>query len=77
MSALLEEMIELWGGQFQELNNLERLWMIQNISKNMCEADNSEAGICQTVDDSLDRIDELNTRDKLNLILALINQVIN
>ncbi|MBD2773329.1 hypothetical protein [Iningainema tapete] len=77
MSQLIEEMSEMWGQQFQELNHLERLWMIQQIANNLCESSDGDDVVCYQVEDALLRINELNTRDKLNLIQALINQVIN
>ncbi|NEQ27818.1 MAG: hypothetical protein F6K28_54240 [Microcoleus sp. SIO2G3] len=71
--GLLAEMVVAWGAQFQELNNAERLWMITKLAEDVCAE--VEEDIDESVEQAMERMDELSVGNKLGLILALINQV--
>ena len=71
--GLLAEMQQAWGAQFQELNNAERLWMIVQLAEDVCAE--VEEDIHESVEQAMERMDELSVGDRLGLILALINQV--
>lgn len=78
-STLIDDMQEDWGGQFQKLNNSERLWMIFTLSGQLC-ADDSEhynpneiSKLCELAMERAEN--ELSLHDKLGLIEALVNQI--
>lgn len=71
--GLLAEMQEAWGAQFQELNNTERLWMIVKLAEEVFAKEDDD--IRGSVEEAMERLDELSPSDKLGLIEALVNQV--
>ncbi|UKP01455.1 hypothetical protein [Nostoc sp. UHCC 0870] len=71
--GLLADMQEEWGATFESLNNCERLWMIVKLAEDLC-AEN-ENDIRSSVEDAMERMDELPSGDKVGLIEALVNQV--
>jgi len=71
--GLVAEMQDVWGAQFQELNNCERLWMIVKLAEDLCAE--QENDIRASVSESMERMDELQPGDKVGLIEALVNQV--
>jgi hypothetical protein len=71
--GLLAEMQEVWGAQFQKLNHTERLWMIVKLAEDVCAEEDDD--IRESVEEAMERMDELSRGDKLGLIDALINQV--
>lgn len=71
--GLLAEMQDAWGAQFQELNNCERLWMIVKLAEELCATEENDIRV--SVEEAMERMDELQSGDKLGLIEALVNQV--
>jgi hypothetical protein len=77
--GLLAQMQEAWGAQLQELNNVDRLWMIYKLASELC-AEFEEAleieDLTLGVEEVLERSkEELQQSDRLGLIDALVNQV--
>jgi hypothetical protein len=77
--GLLAQMQEAWGAQLQELNNVDRLWMIYKLASELCAEFESALEIEDLtlgVEEALERSkEELQQSDRLGLIDALINQV--
>ncbi len=77
--GLLAQMQEAWGAQLQELNNVDRLWMIYKLASELC-AEFEEAleieDLTEGVEEAVERSkEELQQSDRLGLIDALVNQV--
>ncbi|MEA5574170.1 hypothetical protein [Calothrix sp. UHCC 0171] len=77
--GLLDEMQSAWGAQLQELNNIDRLWMIYKLAEELC-AEFEEAleieDLTEGVEEAVERSNsELQQSDRLGLIEALVNQV--
>lgn len=77
--GLLAQMQSVWGAQFQELNNVDRLWMIYKLAEELC-AEFEEAleieDLTEGVEEAVERsTSELQQGDRLGLIDALVNQV--
>jgi hypothetical protein len=76
--TLLDEMKESWGQSFEELNNAQRLWMLQSVGLNLFNAD-PESTLDSDHDDEIasviERLDELNKYEILSLLEALVNQI--
>jgi hypothetical protein len=77
--GLLAQMQEAWGAQLQELNNVDRLWMIYKLAEELCgefeealEIEDLTLGVEEAVERSTL---ELQQSDRLGLIDALVNQV--
>ncbi len=75
--GLLEEMQEAWGAQFQQLTNVERLWMIVKLAEDACAeiSETDDDDVDESVEQAMTRLDELSTSSKVGLILALVNQI--
>ena len=76
--SLLDEMKEIWGQTFEELNNSERLWLISSIVGTMT-ADVTAYYNPNEIDDCItiatERFNELSFKEQLDLASALINQI--
>jgi hypothetical protein len=75
--GLLEEMQEAWGAQFQQLTNVERLWMIVKLAEDACAeiSETDDDDVDESVEQAMTRLDELSTSSKVGLILAVVNQI--
>lgn len=72
--GLLDELQEAWGAQFQQLTNCERMWLIYRIACDLWMEQEDE--VREQVTSALSRINyELEVRDRIGLIDALINQI--
>lgn len=76
-SSLLKEMRESWGEFFQNLNNQQRLWMVEKLAENLCEEEGEpESEFDQEVENAANRFaDELSRDERLALMEALVGQV--
>lgn len=75
--TLIDELQELWGAQFQELNNSQRLWLLSCVTGTMT-ADVSEDYEPMDVGDltsATERFDELSFYEQVALAEALIHQI--
>lgn len=77
-SSLLDEMKQIWGETFEQLNNSERLWLLSSLTGTMT----AEASPCYDphkvdgcVTPATERFDELSFHQQLGLAEALINQI--
>lgn len=74
--GLLDELQELWGAQFQALNNCERIWLVYRISCDIWMELDQREDVRNAVEVALSRInDELTVGDRIGLIEALISQI--
>ena len=76
--SLLDEMKEIWGQTFEQLNNSERLWLLSSLTGTMiAEAspyyDPHKVDGCITP--ATERFNELSFQEQLDLAEALINQI--
>lgn len=77
-SSLLDEMKQIWGETFEQLNNSERLWLLSSLTGTMTAESNSyydphEVDDCITP--ASERFNELSFKEQLGLCEALINQI--
>lgn len=75
---LLDEMKEIWGQTFEQLNNSERLWLFSSLVGTMTAETTpyynpNEVDDCITV--ATERFRELSFKEQLALAEALINQI--
>lgn len=77
-SSLLDEMKEIWGQTFEQLNNSERLWLLSSLTGTMT-ADATAYYNPNEIDDCItiatERFNELSFQEQLDLGSALINQI--
>ncbi|MHC5722648.1 MAG: hypothetical protein ACYT04_33695 [Nostoc sp.] len=76
--TLIDEMKEIWGETFEQLNNSERLWLLSSLTGTMtAEAspyyDPHKVDGCVTP--ATERFNELSFQEQLGLCEALINQI--
>lgn len=76
--SLLDDLKEIWGQTFEQLNNSERLWLLSSLvgimtAETTAYYDPNEVDDCITV--ATERFDELSFHQQLGLASALINQI--
>ncbi len=77
-SSLLDEMKQIWGETFEQLNNSERLWLLSSLTVTMTAEvspyyDPHKVDGCITP--ATERFNELSFKEQLDLASALINQI--
>ena len=76
--SVVDEMKEIWGQTFEQLNNSERLWLLSSLVGTMT-ADATAYYNPNEIDDCItiatQRFDELSFHEQLDLASALINQI--
>jgi len=77
-NSLLDEMKESWGQTFEELNNAQRLWILQSVGLTLFQADPDsvlDSEHDSEIEEATERLDELSRYELLALLEALVAQV--
>lgn len=76
--GLLNDMVESWGGTFENLNNAQRLWIVKSVANLLFEMhpmSEQDAPNDSEVSEAIERLEELNPGDMVGLMEALIAQI--
>jgi hypothetical protein len=75
-STLIDEMVDYFGNQFQNMTPTEKCWLLYRIGFHLWMHDADGEGVRDEVENAMSRIEqELSAPERLSLMDALVNQL--
>lgn len=75
-TTLVDEMIDCFGNQFENMSATEKCWLLYRIGYQLWFHDADGEGVSEPVETAMTRIEqELSTQERLSLMDALVNQL--
>lgn len=75
-TTLIDELIEHFGSQFENMTPTEKCWLLYRIGHHLWMHDAEGEGVSDEVEVAMNRIEqELSPRERLSIMEAIVNQL--